>query len=308
MSFDIEPGEKPAQAVVRVATRDIDHCLAALARLDEDAELHVHGVRKRVKRLRAHLRLVRFSIPGKSYAKANAALRDASRLLATAREAAVRKRGLKLMLRSQPKKDEAFSQTVRKMVVKGDESPLPSGSNVAQARQLLLEAQAMFGRLKPGKGDWDLVGQGLRFSYAKGRGFMRRCLKRPSTHAFHEWRKWVKYQWHQVELLTPVWPEELGLRAKSLKHLADTLGDEHDLSDLRDSLLSKAVPMEFSGDLKQLLRTLDQRRAALRGDALRIGARLFAEKPRAFEERVEGYYKAFSSEGAALEPSPPDDQ
>ncbi len=308
MSFDIEPGESPAQAVVRVATRDIDHCLAALDRLDEDAELHVHGVRKRVKRLRSHLRLVRFSIPNKSYAKANAALRDASRLLATAREAAVRKRGLKLMLRSQPNKDEAFSQAVRKMVVQSEQSPVPSGDNVAQAKQLLLEARAVFARLKPGKGDWKLVGHGFRFSYAKGRGFMRQCLKKPSTHAFHDWRKWVKYQWHQVELLTPVWPEELGLRAKSLKHLADTLGDEHDLSDLRDSLLAKAVPMEFSCDLKQLLRTLDQRRAALRGDALRIGARLFAEKPRAFEERVERYYQAFASEGLPPQPSPPDDQ
>ncbi len=303
MSFAIQPGERPAQAIERAAARDMDQCQQALARLADDTEKNVHGVRKRIKRLRALLRLARFSIARDDYKKANSALRDASRLLATARETAVRKRGLELMLRALPQENEAFTQTLRQMIVgqapvatPGASSSVPDDETVQRAQQHLATAAAVFATLGDVRGKWSVVRPGFRRSYALGREFMRQSLQDTSTHAFHEWRKWVKYQWHQVELLTPVWPEELGLRCTVLKRLADVLGDEHDLADLREHLLSASVPLEFAGDLEQLLAALDARRAELRRDALRIGTRLFAEKPAAFEGRVARYYRAFAGE------------
>jgi CHAD domain-containing protein len=296
MSFAIEPGDSPAQAVLRAAGRDIDQCLQALSLIGADTEKNVHGVRKRIKRLRSLLRLVRFSLAGADYRRANAALRDASRLLATAREAAVRRRGLDLMLRTVPRQDEEFAATLRQAIVGHVASDAPSDANVTRAREHLASARIVFESLGSAGEKWSVVQPGLRRSHALGRRFMRQSWQDTSTHAFHEWRKWVKYQWHQMELLTPVWPEELELRCAVLKRLSDVLGDEHDLADLREHLLAAAIPLQFAAELQELLTALDARRAELRREALRIGTRLFAEKPAAFERRLGRYYRAFARE------------
>src|SRR3954454_2056088 len=87
MSYRIRPGSAVRANVRRLARRELDRSLAALA---EPAELGlpetVHDVRKRCKKVRGALRLARPGL-GREYARANAGVRDAARELSALRDA-----------------------------------------------------------------------------------------------------------------------------------------------------------------------------------------------------------------------------
>ena len=55
---------------------------------------------------------------------------------------------------------------------------------------------------------------------------------------FHEWRKRVKYHWYHCRLLKNLYKPLMKARRDEAKHLADLLGDDHDLSML-DLLLTE---------------------------------------------------------------------
>jgi CHAD domain-containing protein len=101
----------------------------------------------------------------------------------------------------------------------------------------------------------------------------------------HEWRKQVKYLWHQLQILEPLQPGRIGKLAARCHKLADHLGDDHDLVVLRHKIESHAKAFERARELDELLRRLDRRRVQLQRKAFLLGSRLFADKPRAFLER-----------------------
>lgn len=276
----------------RAALADLEQCAHALDAIATAPEANVHLVRKRAKRLRALLRLARDMMGERDYRRANALVRDGARELASAREAAVRRHGLELLLAALPGLDAAFVQSLRtELGVAGSEHAPPARA-VDEARAAFQSVSRAFEALH-GSENWSAIAPGLRRSYRRGRRLMRAGLRTPTTHGLHQWRKWVKYQWHQVELLAPLWPEDLQTRALRLKHLADLLGDEHDLADLRESLLASPHTRSQPAIAARMLGAIDERRRLLRKDALQIGTRLFAEDARAFEQRLGRYYRAF---------------
>jgi CHAD domain-containing protein len=109
-----------------------------------------------------------------------------------------------------------------------------------------------------------------------------------AAECFHEWRKQVKYLRYQLEFLTPVWPELLRELAEQAHQLADDLGDEHDLTVLRER--AQAHHDTLATDLGILLALIDGRRLELRAEAVRRGRQLYEEKPRVFAIRLRGYW------------------
>ncbi len=107
--------------------------------------------------------------------------------------------------------------------------------------------------------------------------------------SFHEWRKQVKYLRHQLEFMTPMWPGVLAEMAEQAHKLSDDLGDEHDLTVLRDKVQQHRDVV--AADVDGLLALIDGRRRDLRAKAVSRGKQLYEEKPRAFAQRVHGYWK-----------------
>ena len=95
-----------------------------------------------------------------------------------------------------------------------------------------------------------------------------------------------------------VWPSIAG-QAKDAHALADLLGDEHDLAIL-DQRLAHGVPAPV--DVDGVRELIAHRRDELRAEALRIGARVYAEKPKAFRRRMRRVWRA--SRASAPAPSP----
>jgi CHAD domain-containing protein len=147
-------------------------------------------------------------------------------------------------------------------------------------------------RLK--RGGWKAVKPGLKREYRRGRKAFRQAQADPTTERLHEWRKRAKDHWYHLRLLQSIAPRTIKGQAKDAHLLSDLLGDDHDLALLRDQLRDPGPA--FAVDIEPVLALLGHRRAQLQRQAMLLGDRLYAEKPRPFVRRIGAYWKAWRAE------------
>jgi CHAD domain-containing protein len=184
----------------------------------------------------------------------------------------------------------AIQEHLRAAAQGPQQSLMDSGATAEVAEQLRgVRVRTEEWRLK--HGGWKAIKGGLRRSYRRGRKAFKRAQADPTTEALHEWRKRTKDYWHHLRLLQPVAPRTMKGHAKEAHLLSDVLGDDHDLALLRERLLEArpAPPV----DLNSVVALLDHRRGQLQAQAMLLGERLYAEKPKAFVRRVRAYWKAW---------------
>ena len=93
------------------------------------------------------------------------------------------------------------------------------------------------------------------------------------------WRKRVKYLMHQMEILTPLWPEVILGMVITLDRMAELLGEDHDLAELLENIARRPElcpnPLERS-----MVRALAEQRRSDVETAVRIlGRKVYAERP-----------------------------
>jgi hypothetical protein len=99
-----------------------------------------------------------------------------------------------------------------------------------------------------------------------------------------------------MRLLRELWKPVIGSLSKETKELSDLLGDDHNLDILHKTLRKSPGKYGKKRDIQVLLGLIDRRSAELRMGAHGIGARIFAEKPRAFGRRFKDYWKAWRTQ------------
>src|SRR5262249_52782214 len=114
----------------------------------------------------------------------------------------------------------------------------------------------------------------------------------------HEWRKQAKYLRYQLEILRPLWPDQIGELAHEADRMGVLLGDDHDLVLLRQKLKSDADHFDNKTDLETLAALIDRRRAGLAQEAMQLGRRFFRETARNFQRRLKGYWKEWRAASA----------
>jgi CHAD domain-containing protein len=138
--------------------------------------------------------------------------------------------------------------------------------------------------------------EGLERIYRQGRRDFRAARKSPSAERMHEWRKRTKDLWYHLQLLEDSWKPVISALADEAHELSDRLGDEHDLTVLREwahrhaSALNGAEPVLRGFDV-----ILENRQRELQQEAFEYGARIYADKPSVFVGRVEGWWEAARS-------------
>lgn len=265
----------------------------------------VHSVRKRCKKLRGLLRLVRPSL-GKRYRTENARFRDAARGLSTLRDSKSVCVALDSLLRHfrQEIRPDAFSPLRQRLAC--DEASAAADRferhDVSDRERLLDTFAEAMREGQEGLDEWslkqdgfDAIAEGLRLTYARGREAMSDAYATPSPESFHEWRKRVKYHGYHLRLLQSAWSPVLKRQRKAVDELADLLGDDHDLSVLRDTVTGCDGEADVLPESTQetLLALIDRRQLQFRSQAEPLGARVFAEKPSALVDRIGGYWQAW---------------
>ncbi|MFH5804066.1 CHAD domain-containing protein [Alienimonas sp. DA493] len=309
MSYRFEQDESVADGLRRIAAEQLDKALAeadAAVGGDPDADPAeaVHEVRKRGKKLRALIRLVRPAFP--AYADENAAIRDAARRLSDLRDAtAVIETHDLLMDRYEEFVERRAFGPIRAALTrrrKQLEAPDVHGSGEgAPVAERLVAAGADLRRVRERVDGWtleedgfDAFAGGFAKTYKRARKAMAAAVDRPTGKRFHEWRKRAKYHRYHLRLLREAWPEVLGPRRDEAKALSDVLGEEHDLTVYAALVLDAPDPPASDPRGREALRGLLRAyQDALRSEALTLGERLLAEKPKAFAGRVGAAWAAW---------------
>jgi CHAD domain-containing protein len=298
VSFELESGEGVQTGIRRIVDEQLADALEELRRDNpRKVDEAVHSARKRLKRVRAVARLVRKELGNEVYQRENTAFRDAGATLSEARDAAVLVQtldGLKGRVDA-----EAFAAARKVLVARRravHQRVIEQGNGLAGVAQAVEEARQRVSQWPIERDGWRALRPGLRRIYADGRQAMK--LAKGGTHeeVFHEWRKQVKHLWHQLEIVEPVWPEVIKALADECHALADLLGQEHDLAVLRDVLKTESPSSVGAGS--SVDEAIQTSRADLQRQALSLGARVFAEKPKAFVRRIGQYWHAWKDQSA----------
>lgn len=295
MSFAFRQDESIDKALHRIACKQVENVLAELAgprRLSRDKA--IHSARRRIKRLRALLRLFRDSLRRKNLDRENKSLRDAAQTISASRDATVLIVAIDTLMEHYGNNVSAESFRRVRNYLLAERRRVMAAAGRGAFTPLLEEFREIKKRVKRWRLDhkgWDAIGKGLRRTYHDARKAMKDVIKKCKVESLHDWRKRVKDLRHQVELLIPAWPEELTKLEEELHHLSDFLGDDHDLA-----VLHQSIPESLAVEREVLLGLVTARRTHLQQQAIPLGERLFAEKPSAFTKRMHEYWHAWRNE------------
>jgi CHAD domain-containing protein len=294
MAFHFKKRESPTRAARRLSRERIGKALDYLQKTDRLEA--VHSVRKEIKKIRATLELVHDGMEANVYRRYTKMLRTAAKRLRDPRDAHVRPRTLeRLMAHFQGRlPSHPFSQIkkVLRQDCREEMREFRKGKSVAAVDRLLRKMNRRAGDLKVRAEGWKSTRSGLLESYRRGQTSLAMALKAPSPENLHDWRKHVQDLWHQLRLLCPIRPQSLRASAGEMKTLSQYLGDDHDLVMLQRFVIRRCA-RKCAGEVKELNGLIELRQKELRTAALALGARLYAEKPFRFCERLENYWRAW---------------
>jgi CHAD domain-containing protein len=268
--------------------------------LDEDPVAAVHGARKDLKKTRSILRLARPDMPRKGYRRENEYLRDTARSISAARDADV-------MVETVDKLAERFAGRVPKRTFTALRKRLADQARASREHAGATITGDVVGALEAAvarvdawplaKTDDATLRDGAVRAYDRGRRALAAVERDLSVEALHDWRKRVKDLWYHGRLLEDAWPGPLEAQAEEAHVLSDLLGDDHDLAVLAERIEARPGPAAgapaASGPLLELIA---ERRGELQAQAVRLGRRLYAERPNAYGRRLAGYLDAARAE------------
>ncbi len=297
MNFTLLPDEAPSEALRRIAAEQIEGAIAQLQRKD-DLNEGIHEARKHFKRIRALLRLARDALPAETYLSENRVFRDLGRQLSPVRDSAVCIETLDLIRDRCPAQpaDGSFLRLRERMVVE-HRAVLNDFTRDVQRQESLFHTLQ---RARPRANDWilresefSLFRGGLRRIYRRGRAEKAAAFARPTTERFHAWRKRVKYLWHHLHVLQPLWPAQIKVLVRDCDRLADRLGEEHDLAVLVENAAFQGMIDTDVESAEQLLKFVSRERERLRRAAIPLAQRIYVESAGRFVDRIEGYWLAY---------------
>lgn len=303
MGYVLDPAGTVQDEVRRVAAERLDAAIEQLEAVGAgavDAETAVHEVRKRCKETRGLARLVQpalgdefrpFDVIVRKAANQLSAMRDAHALLATL-DRLLEAHDLDDRLASVRDHQATVAAAATVAIEAGDE-------RIVAARDLLIKARKRSQRWKL-RDDVDAIADGLDATYRAGRRELHAAQHELSDEHMHEWRKSVKYLWYQMRLLGDASPSVIEPLIDQLDRLADALGDDHDLAVLVASLDADAARFGTPDVVAHARDVAREQQRDLRGPALRAGAVIYTERPRAFRSRVAKYWRLTSRSGPEL--------
>lgn len=298
MAYRFKLKESLARGVRRVGSEQFELAEGHLRNAADPAS-SIHETRKCIKRLRALLRLVRSAIGEKPYQHENRELQEIGRLLSPARDGEVMRQTLTKLETRLSGNRRIIVDRLREHL---DQTALQDTEEVhGKVLSSLQRAKRRFGQIKVRNGGFDALEAGLHATYRKGRRALAQAEMEPDDEAFHDLRKSVQQHWRQMMLVSRAWPDICRARAAAARDIAQILGEEHDhavLAAFADAHRGNGLAAEEIDIIHQGCRA---RQLELRGLALPMARRLFAERPRRFAHQMAASWEA-ARDLDALEP------
>ena len=287
MAFRLKLREPLPEGVKRVFCEQIDSALHLCRSPAKERGVTVHEVRKHLKKLRAAMRLAIGAVGKNCHAEENRCVRNIGRLVSDLRDAQVRLQTF-IQLRKRPKNSgkQVFSRTEELLLLERESF---SAAFAGWQRQAIPQLENVKTRLMNWPLDdlnWKQICNAVCKTYRRGQRALAKAIDDPEPENFHAWRKRVKDVWYELRILQPLNRTVLEEMARDAEVLGELLGSEHDLHFLRARLEKEGGDEAFADELAQLQKLITKRCKRLRGDALELGRRFYAEPYKAFAKRI----------------------
>lgn len=297
MAYRFRKKEGVAHGARRIVRECIDKAAVQLSYTGEERHEGIHEARKRFKEIRAVLRLARAGL-GDRFAVENRWYRDAGRALAEARDAQAVLETWDKLLRRFPEigswvDTAAVGARLKRRLDRLGDAQAGAGAAQRAILEALPAASERVARWSLQGEGFEVIKNGVARTYRQGRRDLRAAYAGEDDLLFHEWRKRVKDLWYHTKLLTPVWYEAMHVRQTCLKALSDRLGDDHDLIVFAQLVYEQRRLFGTKALCDELGARIAIRQRELRTEAYELGSLLYAEKPRAYTQRIEAYWNAW---------------
>ncbi|HUT42116.1 MAG TPA: CHAD domain-containing protein [Gammaproteobacteria bacterium] len=291
MQFHNPAIESPDTGSRRILTGLLDGIGEHLTAPSAISDSNIHEMRKTCKKLRALLRMIRPALDADSFRILNRSIRDFARQLATLRDK-------KVMLDTLEQLDRHFAPVLHEQALAAvhealRHSPAKHAGAAAVAldpatlQRQLAEILAVAGQTDFGRIDSRIMLAGIADCYRRARRALARMEASPDTDNGHALRRQAKYQYYQLCMLDAWNGAELKTAISDFHRLEDTLGKDHDLAVLEETLATHPdlCPDRVRRELLHAL--IESRRIALMSKAMRIARALYHLRPGKYRRRLE---------------------
>ncbi|MGE0448735.1 MAG: CHAD domain-containing protein [Vicinamibacterales bacterium] len=309
MGYRFKPGRRIEAEVHRIASKQLETAIAGLRAVGTpERDAAVHDARRRVKKVRALLRLVDPALEEPAR-RSHARLRTANRLVAPIGDAEALVATVDLLgKRFQRDLDPSTIQKARGLLVarwsRIDEQA-DADAVLEACAALLRTEQKRVKRWTLRHGGLRAIAPGLEASIRRSRRAMRLAIVHPTSDRYHRWRRRVKDHWLQMRLIDGRCGARLRTDTNLLERLDGYLGEHHNCAMLEAVLVADPGVLP-EPDAARLLRLVRRYRHDLERKAIRDGQRLYRHAPRTSVERVRrAWHAARLAQAPAADPVPP---
>lgn len=294
MAFRLKQGAPIAVEVRRIVLRQLELAISELHSVgDPQSDEAVHDARRRVKKIRAIIRLVGPVLNG-SGRSIDHDLSRVSRLLAPVADGQGVVETLEELARRYGKTlPKPTLEAARVGVIRNS----ARADHEAEARGIVKIAAGTLRHERKRIKHWKLdargfkaIGPGLEDSYRRARRMMIHAWSKPRPTRFHTWRRSVKEHWFHVRLLEGRCGNHLLAHQRRIEALDGILGEYHNVILLRDVLVKDTALTR--DEVARCLRVVARYQRVLRRHAETLGVRVFTERPRGFVRRVHRLWRA----------------
>ncbi|WP_062015786.1 CHAD domain-containing protein [Aureimonas sp. AU4] len=303
MAYRLDPAAPLDAEIRRIAGEQIERAVEDLATHGED-ESAVHEARKRMKKLRALVRLALGARPDFARAE-NARYRDAAKGVGGARDRVALIEALDgLAKRFADESPRLFAKARRTLEERRDRALGTGGDLAARAAETAEALRAGRSRLDgfalphSPKRQRDALAAGLAHNLVQARRDLRTVRRHGTAETFHDLRKRIKYLGHHLRLLEPVWPSVVQAMREDADEAAESLGRDHDYAVLLAEIEAEPARFGTATDVARLRALLGRHGEELRAQALVHVERLLSEKPEALAARLARLWREAKRTGA----------
>jgi hypothetical protein len=271
VGFRLRENESVRKGLHRVVNKELRSASERLTLDSSDAA--IHEARKSIKKVRAVLQLLGDDLDA---GKARKHLRRASHLLSPLRDADAMLETTKT-LRADAKMAKAVTALTSRL--EAEKSRLRDEADAGRVRR---KAAAALDRVRHDARDWQwkkadypALVDAMKRSYKRAAKAMEDARSHDDPERFHNWRKRVKTHWYGLRLLSKRAPK-LRQPIADFKRLETALGDDHNLLVLHEQVQSP-----------HLRSVTERRQRALQQDALSVGRRVLAQRPKVFAKQLQ---------------------
>jgi CHAD domain-containing protein len=288
VGYRLDPQKPVAHEVRRIAGHQFELAIEALTGIgNTESDTAVHAARRRIKKVRALIRLIRPAL-GRRGRAVNRRLRAVNRLLAPIADG-------QASLATLTQVAERYGHELPPEVTALIRVSLLRRKSLAEEEAALKDvhptAAALLRAERDGVKDWvlsesgfDAVTPGVKRTARAARRAMVHAMASSRSERYHTWRQRVKDQWLQVRLLQERCGNGLALDERRLEELDGCLGDCHNCAVLGDVLASDAT---LNGDdAARLLSLVRRYERELRRRACRLGTTVHHDTPKRFVSRM----------------------